>query len=416
MAPDGKRVLVIGAGIVGLSCALHAQRRGHAVTVIDPRGFAGGASHGNAGVIAVSECVPIGTPELLRQTPALLFGANSPLTLRWAYAPRMVNWLYRFMRACTPSQVTHAMQALAALLRHARAAHDSLALHASCENAIVERGWIKAFESDATYEASLVDIDRMRSHEVDCTYLDRDALLAREPNLAPLFKHAIVHSDCAQIADPGGYTAAFGAAFLRNGGEFIRAEVESLVCRGGTVSGVRTQTETYEADVYVLAAGAWSKKLAQDAGSTIPLDTERGYHVVLSANPSELASAPILWAEHSVVMSPGPEGLRVTNSVEFAGLTRGPDFQKLRDKIPAIRRAYVKAPGHVTAQWLGFRPSMPDSIPVIGVAPKADNLVFAFGHGHLGLTLGPLTGHIVASLIDGQQTTFDLAPYSAGRF
>lgn len=416
MPAGPQKVLVIGAGIVGLSCALQAQRRGHRVTVIDPRGFGAGASHGNAGVLAVSECVPIGTPEILRQTPSLLLGRNSPLTMRWAYAPRMVNWLYRFARSCAPGTVEHSMEALSALLSRAHAAHTELATLAEAQDRIRQHGWIKAFETTYAFEASQADFDRMRRHGVACDYLDADGLLQREPNLQPIFKHAIVQSDCAQIADPGAYTRSYGEEFLRRGGEYIRAEVESFDYQGDRVRGAVTKTERYEADVYVLASGAWSKKLAADAGSAIPLDTERGYHLELAATPDAMATAPILWSEHSIVMSPNARGVRVTSSVEFAGLKRGPDFRKLLKKVPEIRRAFRQSPGHATAEWLGFRPSMPDSVPVIGRAPRAGNTIFAFGHGHLGLTLGPLTGLLVGALIDGSDPGVDLAPFCPSRF
>jgi len=302
MGQANHRVLVIGAGIVGLSCALQAQRNGHRVTVIDPRGFAGGASHGNAGVLAVSECVPIGTPEILRQVPSLLFGKDSPLTLRWTYAPFMVNWLCRFARACSPSKVGRSMDALATLLAGSYAAHEELATLAGCLDQIRQRGWTKAFETDSAFKSAQVDFDRMRSHGVSCEYLDKEAFAAKEPNLTPIFRHAIVQTDCAQIVDPAIYTNSFGAEFLRRGGEFIRAEVNALDYRNGTVRGALTKTDRYEADVYVVAAGAWSRKLAADAGSRIPLDTERGYHVVLSSGVDAMATAPVLWAEHSIVM------------------------------------------------------------------------------------------------------------------
>jgi len=416
MPQGGKRVLVIGAGIVGLSCALHAQRNGHRVTVMDPRGFAGGASQGNAGVLAFSECVPVGTPEVLRQAPSLLFGSNSPLTMRWTYAPYMFGWLYRFTKACSLVNVMRSMAALSALLSRARAAHDELASQAGCAEFIRQHGWIKAFESDASYHAAKPDFERMRDRGVCCEYLSREALHALEPNLNPIFKHAVTHPECAQIVDPAAYTRAFGAEFLRNEGEFIQAEVESLEHRAGSVTGARTRTDRYDADIYVIAAGAWSKKLAADAGSLVPLDTERGYHIVLSGRKEAMTTAPVLWAEHSIVMSPNARGLRITSSVEFAGLKRGPDYRKLMEKLPEVRRAYARPPGHVIAEWLGFRPSIPDSVPVIGIAPRADNAIFAFGHGHLGLTLGPLTGRIVGDLIEGRHPAFDMEPYSAARF
>lgn len=416
MSKSSQRVLVIGGGIVGISCALNAQRSGHRVTIMDPRGFAAGASYGNAGILAVSDCVPIGTPEILKQARALLFGKDSPLTMRWSYAPHMIDWLRRFALACKPAAVERATLALADILSRATQAHHELAQAAGVSDLIAQHGWIKAFETDAAFKAAAADFDRMHDHGVPCEVLDRDALLALEPNLAPIFRHAVLQPTCSQVVDPGRYVQALGDTFLKQGGTFIRAEVQCLQRGSGRVTAALTQTDRYDADVFVVAAGAWSKKLAADAGSRVPLDTERGYHVVLESPPEHMTKAPVLWAEHSIVMSPNTHGIRVTSSVEFAGLERGPDFSKLARKLPHVRRAYATAPGAVQAQWLGFRPSMPDSVPVIGKAPRAENTFFAFGHGHLGLTLGPITGRIIGALIDERLPEIDPAPYRASRF
>lgn len=416
MSTPGKRVVVIGAGIVGLSSALYAQQRGHHVTVLDPRGFAGGASAGNAGILAVSDCVPIGTPELLRQLPRLLLSRDSPLTLRWAYAPRMVSWFYRFMRACAPSRLGPAMESLAALLAAARHSHRELADAAGAAALIRPAGWIKACETDEAFHGMQADIERIRDHGGECRYMGQDELRAREPNLAPIFRHAIAHPACDQVVDPAAYVQRYGQAFLAGGGTHIRAEAVAVERRDGVATAVRTHTDRYEADCVVIAAGAWSKPLCAGMGVSVPLDTERGYHVALAADTGALASAPVFWAEKSIVMSPQDGRLRVTSSVEFAGLRAAPDFRKLRALVPEIRRAHRRPPGAVQAEWLGFRPSMPDSLPVIGPAPGTPNALLAFGHGHLGLTMGPVTGALVAELIDGATPRVDLRPFSPLRF
>lgn len=416
MSSSAKRVVVVGAGIVGLSCALHAQQRGHRVTVVDPRGFAGGASAGNAGILAVSDCVPIATPELLRRVPRMLFDRDSPLTMRWSYAPRIAPWLYRFLRSGTARRIGPAMESLARLLSQAKSAHRELAAMAGAQHFIKPTGWIKAFERDETYDAAQVDVERMRKHGVECQYLDHAALQERQPNLSDIFRHAIFHPACDQVIDPAAYVQAYGQEFLRRGGSYIRAEILALERKGGVATAVRSQTDKYDGDCFVIAAGAWSKKLCADAGAAVPLDTERGYHIVLGGQEDELPSAPVYWGERSIVMSPQGGSLRVTSSVELAGLHRPADFSKLRKLIPEIRRAHRRPPGRVLAEWLGFRPSMPDSLPVIGRAPAADNTFLAFGHGHLGLTLGPISGALVAQLIDGEAPDLDLSPFSAGRF
>lgn len=411
-----KRVFVVGGGIVGLSCALYAQRNGHDVIVADPRGFAKGASYGNAGVIANSECIPVATPGVLRQVPRMLLAADSPLTIRWAYAARIAPWLLRFVRASSRARVAHATGHLAALLARAMPGHRELAADAGCDQLIKEVGWLKVFQTDAAYRQAQSGFDSMRAHGVDCEYLDRRALAQREPGLAAIFAHGILHKDCAQIEDPGRYVEALGALFLRRGGQFVQSEVEALERSDGRIDCARTGTERYQADCFVVAAGAWSKKLAADAGARVPLDTERGYHVVMETGEPQALRQPVYWAEKSVVMSPSSQRLRVTSSVEFAGLQAAPDYRKLKAIVPAIRAAVAAEPGKVVGEWLGFRPSMPDSLPVISRAPRAANCVLAFGHGHIGLTTGPATGAIVAALIDGAPPPMDITAFSAERF
>jgi len=328
----------------------------------------------------------------------------------------MAAWFYRFMRACAPSRLGPAMEALAALLGAARASHDELAACADAAAFIRPTGWIKACETEAAWRALQPDLQRMRDHGVECHYLGPDELRAREPKLAPIFRHAIVHPACGQVTNPAAYVQAYGRAFLANGGTHVSAQAVAVERRGGIATAVRTQTDRYEADAVVIATGAWSKKLCAGLGVAVPLDTERGYHLMLASRPDAMANAPVLWAEKSIVMSPQGDKLRVTSSVEFAGLDGRPDLRKLRALVPEIHRAHRHAPGQIQAEWLGFRPSMPDSLPVIGAAPGTPNAFLAFGHGHLGLTLGPVTGAIIVDLIDAATPAVDLDAFSPTRF
>lgn len=308
------------------------------------------------------------------------------------------------------------MAALASLLSQASVHHYDLAVMSRCAHMLSKPGWLKVFETDDAYTAAKPDIERMRRHGVECRYLDSDEIGAAQPNFNPIFKHAILHPECEQIADPQAYVAAYGEEFVRRGGALIRAEVVSLESRGGMIKAACSHTEKYEGDVFVIAAGAWSSRLSREAATRVCLDTERGYHIVVSGSAERLASSPVLWAEHAIVMSPSQAGLRVTSSVEFAGLEHKPDFRKLRRLIPQIGRAHAQPLGGVVSEWLGFRPSTPDSLPVIGHAAGAENGFLAFGHGHLGLTLGPVTGAVIADLIDGRQPCIDISPFTADRF
>jgi D-amino-acid dehydrogenase len=410
------RVFVVGGGIVGISCALSAQRRGFDVTLADPRGFANGASYGNAGVIANSECVPLATPGVLRTVPWMLLSKDSPLTIRWRYLHRIAPWMLRFVRSSTPGQVRSAAQALASLLALSKAAHYDLAREAGTANAIREVGWLKAFESDAAFKGSARDFELMQQHGVACQYLNGREIREREPGLSRNFKHAILHTDCAQIDDPGAYCTELGQLFLSRGGQLVRSEVLRLESSGGRVQRAHTGTEAYEADQFVIAAGAWSRKLAADVGDRVPLDTERGYHLVFKTPNRRVFRQPIYWAEKSVVMSASEGRLRVTSSVEFAGLDAKPDFRKLQRQVADLRSVTAGECGAIEAEWLGFRPSMPDSLPVLGRSRRTENCVLAFGHGHLGLTAGPITGEIVGRLLANEPTPLDIRAFSSARF
>jgi D-amino-acid dehydrogenase len=308
------------------------------------------------------------------------------------------------------------MEALAALLGAAKDCHYELAAAAGGGAYIRPAGWIKACETDESWRAMQTDLRRIRDHGIECEYLDQDQLRAREPNLAPIFRHAVAHPACDQITDPAAYVHAYGRAFLAAGGTQVLAQALAVERKGGVATAVLTQTDRYAVDCVVIAAGAWSKKLCDGLGVAVPLDTERGYHVMLQAGADSLANAPLFWAEKSIVMSPQDRALRITSAVEFGGLRRKADFRKLRALIPEIRRAHRRAPGQVQAEWLGFRPSIPDSLPVIGAAPGTPNAFLAFGHGHLGLTMGPVTGAIIAELMDGGSPSMDLHPFSPTRF
>lgn len=416
MSVEKKSVVIVGGGIVGLSCALFAQMRGWHVKIIDSQCLGSGCSYGNAGVLAVSECLPVGTPEMIKELPQLLFGSNSPLKLRWGYAPTMIRWLYYFLQSCQPDRLHEIAASLAPLLNAALDAHDSLAQAASCRHLIRAGGWIKAFSTDDAFRRAKIDFDRAQQYGVRCQYHSSIEIADIEPRLSGIFRHAVMLPDCQRIDSPALYLQSLENEFMRCGGEHVQAEIVGFCRSGDRVVSARSQTETYAADSFIIAAGAYSKPLARAVGCNVPLDTERGYHLEFAMDSHDLLQVPVFWAEEAIVLSPINNALRVTSGVELAGLRRRPDFTCLGNKKQKIRSALKGNVGEVTSQWIGFRPSMPDSVPVIGRAGEVINTYFAFGHGHLGLTLGPITGKIIADLITTHRAEFDLSPYCPSRF
>ncbi len=234
--------------------------------------------------------------------------------------------------------------------------------------------------------------------------------------VAPIFARAVFHPECHHVGDPHAYTATLGEHLVR-GGAFLREEAATgFSFRDGSVASVTTANGTVAADIVVVACGAWSKTLAGQLGERVPLDTERGYHAMFSVPETLRLNSPVHWADRSVVLSPLPNGLRMTSSVEFGGLYAPADYSHLNRLAADVRRALPSASAEVTSRWLGFRPSMPDSLPVIGATRRHGNCFLAFGHGHLGLTLGPVTGRLVADLVDGRPPGIDVVPYAPERF
>lgn len=412
-----RRLVVVGAGIVGVSAALHARTRGWNVVLIDLRGIGGGASSGNAGVLAVSECVPVGTPGTIRSVPKMLLSRDGPLHIRPRYFPHLLPWLLRMLLASAPRKVEQLSAALAAILEQALPAHQELAEAAGVQSRIVRSGWLKAFESERSFTAAQPDFALMRRHGVACDELDGGAIARLEPSLALPFAKAVFHPDCHHVGDPLTYLQALGQHLLKNGIEWRTEEVQGFETRAGRVTAVRTTEATVAADAVVIACGAWSKHLAAQLGCAIPLDTERGYHMMLDAGGCKARlQRPVYWAEKSIVISPMGDSVRVTSSVEFAGLKAEPDFDLVLHCLPDVQRLLPGMQLRPGSAWLGFRPSIPDSLPVIGQVSAESNAVLAFGHGHLGVTLGPITGKLVGQLISAEEPSVPLAPFSPSRF
>lgn len=412
-----RHVAIIGAGVVGISSALYARRLGWNVTLIDPQGLAQGASRGNAGMIATSECLPIGSWSTIKSVPSMLLSSDGPLHIRPSYLLQLLPWLCQMAWNSRTTRVQAISQALAQLLQHAVTAHRELANIAGCADLLQPTGWIKAINDPQRWQQFQSSISAVRSHGVKCEILNADGIAQRAPALRGKFQHAVHHPDCLQVGEPGHYVRSLGTYALQQGIELHTAHAEQFQQESARVTGVHTSTGSIACDAVIVAAGAHSRPLAKALGQDVPLDTERGYHMMLdtSACTTPLLT-PLHWVEKSLVLSPMDGGLRVTSSVEFAGLDAPAQFELVRKHLPALQALLPGVQLRKGSEWLGFRPSMPDSLPVIGRAGKTSNAWLAFGHGHLGLTLGPITGKLIAHQLEGLSDEVDLHPYAATRF
>jgi D-amino-acid dehydrogenase len=415
----GREIVVIGAGIVGMACASYIQRAGHRVTVID-RGAPGeGTSFGNAGCLNSSSVVPISMPGVLSQVPRWLLDPAGPLVLRWRYLPYLAPWLWRFVRAGAPERVAAQARALRDLLGSTLESYAPLVKAAGAEDLIHRAGHLTVYKSETSFAKDARAMGIRRDNGVTVEDLSFDELRQLEPSLSREFVRGRMIAETGHVGDPHRLVVRLAEAFVRDGGRLLRETVHGFELAEGKVAGVRGESGVHRADHIVLAAGAWSKGLARQLGDAVPLDTERGYHVMLR-DPEIMPRRPVSSADGKFFATPMEGGLRVAGTVEFAGLAAPPDWRRSRmllkqaqDMFPALAR---KIGDERISMWMGFRPSMPDSLPVIGPSRRHKNVLHAFGHGHVGLIGGAMTGRIVAALVDGATPPIGIAPFGVERF
>ncbi|HEV2676285.1 MAG TPA: FAD-dependent oxidoreductase [Aliidongia sp.] len=411
--------LIIGAGIVGLSVALALQRDGHRVTVLDPAGPAGGASFGNAGWLSGASVVPSAYPGMLKSVPGWLLDPLGPLSLRWRYLPKAAPWLWRFLRAGTTPQIRAQARALRELLAPSVAAHRALAEAVGATHLMHRHGALWVYRTETAFRADAAGAALRRANGIEVDDLDADALRQLEPSLSRDIRFARFISENGHCADPGELCRLGAETLVRDGGQVLRERAVAIEQRDGRVVAVRTDQANHALDWLVLAAGAWSAPLAAQLGDRVPLESERGYHLEITASEA-MPRLPIMSGEGKFAVTPMAGRLRLAGTVEFAGLDAPPDWRRADLLLRQARALFPALPETMPearlSRWLGHRPSTPDSLPVIGRSRAAANAIHAFGHGHVGLAGGPFTGTLVADLIAGRTPPIDLAPFSPGRF
>lgn len=416
--PDGNEgvpVAIIGAGIVGVSTAIWLQRSGFNVILIDKSGPAAGTSFGNGGVLASCSIVPVSVPGLLRKAPRMLFDTSQPLFLKWSYLPKLAPWLFRFLSHANADAVRHRAAALMNIIGDSLADHQALAAGTKANKWIVPSDYLFIYNDRAHYESDGFGWTIREEHGFKWDVLEGQAFKDYDPSFGPQLSCAARLENHGRISDPGQYVSDLADHVVENGGRLLRGEVTDVVRDNGKVTGLRVSGETIPCSAAVLCAGAWSKPLAGKLGINVPLESERGYHLELW-EPSVMPRSPVMIASGKFVATPMEGRLRLAGIVEFGGLeapaSRAP-FKLLEDNI---RAAIPGISWKEKSEWMGHRPSVADSIPLIGAVPGLAGAYTAFGHDHVGLTGGPKTGRLVSQLVAGTKPNVDLAPYSAARF
>lgn len=416
MPTPPRDVTIVGAGIVGLACALSLQRDGHRITLIDPRPPGTATSFGNAGAVVPGGVVPTSTPGLWRRIPRVLVDPMSPLKVRWRYLPRLAPWLVRFLRAGRRESAIRTAEELWPLTSRAVEAHKLLAREAAAADVLRPLGWLKVYRDRAGFNGTAYDRALMDRVGARYQVLGADELRQLEPGLSRDFTIGLFQPDALFASTPYDLSKAYLRSILARGGRLVTETVRRFEFGPEGPSHVVTDLAIHPVDHLVIAAGAWSKPLVRQLGHTVPLDTERGYHLNLAWRDGVVLNRPVLIGGENFVLCPMRDGIRLTGGVELAGLDAPPDFRRIRALLPAAQRALPGLTGVVTREWLGFRPSTPDSKPVIARSPTWPHVFYAFGHGHMGLGLSAVTGGLIADLVADRPSQIPLDPYAIDRF
>jgi len=416
---SAKRVGVIGAGMVGVCAAAYLQRDGHSVFLVDPGTPGEGASFGNAGAFNASSVTPMAVPGIIKKVPGWLRDPLGPLSLRWSYLPTVLPYLYRFVRAGTEEKVHAQARALRPLVGATLAALQPLVKDAGAERLVHQRGHLYVYRSAESLTKDGLAWALRRENGVVVDEFDADELRQLEPALSRDYQRGLLVRENGHTSNPFGLVSALVEHFVRQGGSVIRARALGFRLDGGRLTAIRTDAGELAADAAVLAAGAWSKPLAASLGDSVPLETERGYHLMIS-DPEVMPSMPTADGDGKFVATPMDTGLRFAGTVELAGLDAAPDWRRARilleqgrKMLPGLAREH---PEERVSVWMGHRPSMPDSLPVLGHSRASRDIIYAFGHGHVGMTAAPMTGRLVADLVAGRQPAIDIFPFAAARF
>jgi len=412
-----KNVIVIGAGITGVCTAIWLQRAGVAVTLIDK--IAPGApeqtSYGNAGLLARTAIAPIADGGLLRKAPLMLLDPDSPLFLKWSYLPRLIPWLVPFVRNMSAARMQKIVEALEPLTGDSVDQHLALAAGTPAAAYIKTGDYAYYYRNKAEYDKDKPHNDLLRRMGFEVVARDRGAMLERDPALSPAYCYAAAYPDYGWLTSPGKYVAALAAHFLSEGGKFQQAEVVAIDDTTDDTTVTLAGGQTLSGDKIVLAAGAWSGRLAKTLGQKPLLETERGYHLMLKGASYQPAH-PFMVANAKFVVTPMEDGLRCAGIVEFGGLEAPRSRAPLNLLRKRIKQVYRDLTWDSAEEWMGFRPSTPDSLPHIGAMPDAPNVIAAFGSQHVGITIGPRIGRMAADIALGRRSNLDLAPYRPDRF
>ncbi|MBB3945438.1 D-amino-acid dehydrogenase [Rhizobium skierniewicense] len=408
-------VLIIGAGIIGVMSALYLQDSGRRVTLLEREGVAEGASAGNAGILAFPEIIPMAAPGVMKKAPKWLIDPLGPLSIPPAYALKIAPWLWRFRKASSPRAFEHGLSVQKTMMKLAADEMQRVAAMPELAHHISNTGTLDLYDSRASFDAARGDWDEKARAGFTFTRVGRDEIETLQPGLAPQFQHAMYSPDGLQVGDPQAFTRAIADLVIARGAILRKGEASGIAMSGDRAIVTLANGQIITADKVIVACGAWSKPLAASLGNTVPLETERGYNTTLPTGSFNL-TRQLYFNDHAFVVTPLSSGIRVGGAVELGGLHLPPNFRRSEALLKKAGRFLPELKTKDGKQWMGLRPSMPDCLPVIGPSRASRSVIYAFGHGHLGLTQSAATAKLVTELVTEVDTSIPVDPFRASRF
>jgi len=407
------KIGIVGAGIQGISNALYLQKKGFNVTIFD-RDEPGSpaASYGNAGHFSPYASVPINRPDVLTDVPAMLLSSTGPLALKWNYVPKMIPWFLQFIRNCTTKRMMYTAKNMHQILDLALPAYDELFDEIEL-GGLVEKKGILYIWNDQSLKSRELEIKVRNELGVDQQLVTPKEIHDLEPNIKPIYHGGVYYQHGRHARNPKKILLKLFDLFLKKNGKFLKMNIKDINFDLEKPI-LKSETKSFIFDKIVIACGSFSKRLTDNLDEKIPLDTERGYHVHFK-DCDHLLSRPVIFQNRGFGITPMEQGLRVVGTVEFGGLENPLSKSRIKNLIKNAKYMMGDLPEHED-EWLGFRPTLPDYLPVIGPSKKHKNVFYCFGHHHLGWTLGPISGKIIAGMISAENTNLDLKPYSSLRF
>ena len=405
---------VIGAGIQGVCISLSLIKKGFKVTLLDrDEPVKQSASYGNAGHFSPYASVPMNRPDILVDVPSMLLSSTGPLSLRWSYVPKMIPWFLKFVKNCSKKNMMHTAKYMHQILDLALPAYDELFQEIDVSGLVESKGIIY-FWTKKDLKSRELEINIRKELGVKQQLLTPHEIHDLEPHIKKIYHGGVLYPSARHAKNPGKILLKLYDLFLKKGGYFKRENVETINFSSDNKPIIKTNLNSYTFDKAAVACGAFSKKLTDQLDEKIPLDTERGYHVHFKGY-DHLLSRPIIFLNRGFGITPMEQGLRVVGTVEFGGLGAPASKKRILNLVNNAKYLFPELTKHYD-EWLGFRPTLPDCLPVIGPSKNYKNLFYSFGHHHLGWTLGAISGKIISNMIAGENTNLDLSAYNSTRF